>query len=879
MESLDVVAFYNDSDSSRLRLASTNFFVQCHSLDSSRNYAVKDIRRFVEDSMADFNEAISSISTSEIRPENIRESVLQIVVDENRDKGNNPFNLVAAAKIFVRCWEDMKNSMDHYFYTVKMSVNGVLCDNICCVLSSSGRLMFVNEDFSLSCRPSTFTLTRMRLVNHKNIVECEFSVQNQVYSTSFGIWLYPSSDRLVVMDIDGTVTRSDVRGYIQSVYWGNYSYIHPGVPSFLRFLIESCRFQVIFLSSRPIAHQRETRNLLMGMKEYKSDDVVPVFECPLFLNTEKIIKAAINELIYRNSEHFKKGVLSDIALAHSLVLNSCIKEEPSMAEFSNTANICCVPPTDYPLPALSQSPFFLSVNESSMTGLDDETHRSLDSNVAPDVNNYGNMEEKEKSSSVFYSVSSNSSSSQMNVSPCPSTPSYSKSRLLCANSPSNVTESPTMSEQIEDRMPSSIRVDAVDLDISLDGNIKDEAVETAKSGEHDVCDINTHFESVNISSLSLMDVNKINCMDNLEHLDHLDHLECQKGHQSSVDENCGLIISSHEDDGVVPSSRSSNDVIVADDTDNSDHSENNRCISSESCLKPFEIRDDYFEINNSLQERISTCSNNGNISTLDDIPEQSGGNGHTRIYNKDMTTTKDDNDNGVTNDDADEMVDSLERKQDQCSDKLPCPFVLGIGNRESDVKAYLRCHIPIILLIDTSSNIRLVLRDDPSTYQFLSSPLLLSSSSAKTSSAPNNTFNSVSSSTMEMDDVERHEKASSIDDNSTSKHVRIEATDNGEKKGFRRHLWKLNTFLFEDSGSSSSTNSNTNSNHNHNSNNSTSTMSGLSSKEMNRQPAGGIQNRGPHVHSTLFQGYSDARLLEFLEKKVNEIDRTIQKDL
>lgn len=45
------------------------------------------------------------------------------------------------------------------------------------------------------------------------------------------------SDRLVVVDIDGTLTRSDVRGYVETVYLGVYDHIHLGVADFLNEMV------------------------------------------------------------------------------------------------------------------------------------------------------------------------------------------------------------------------------------------------------------------------------------------------------------------------------------------------------------------------------------------------------------------------------------------------------------------------------------------------------------------------------------------------------------------------------------------------------------------------------------------------------------------
>lgn len=52
---------------------------------------------------------------------------------------------------------------------------------------------------------------------------------------------------------------SDVRGYLETVYLGYYSYIHEGIVSFLDYLVQRHGYHVIFLTSRPITHKAETR--------------------------------------------------------------------------------------------------------------------------------------------------------------------------------------------------------------------------------------------------------------------------------------------------------------------------------------------------------------------------------------------------------------------------------------------------------------------------------------------------------------------------------------------------------------------------------------------------------------------------------------------
>lgn len=144
-------------------------------------------------------------------------------------------------------------------------------------------------------------------------------------SIGFNIFTYKSSDKLVVMDIDGTVTISDVRGYFESVFLGVYSYVHQGVVSFLNMLEETYQLKIIFLTSRPLSHYMETKALLRNVRDtfYEVDthgkkgkrqvkSTVEMPEAPVFCNLTSISSAVYGELIAKTTVSFKSGVLLDI---------------------------------------------------------------------------------------------------------------------------------------------------------------------------------------------------------------------------------------------------------------------------------------------------------------------------------------------------------------------------------------------------------------------------------------------------------------------------------------------------------------------------------------------------------------------------------------
>jgi hypothetical protein len=138
--------------------------------------------------------------------------------------------------------------------------------------------------------------------------------------TTFGLFLYPLYTKFAVVDIDGTITISDVRGYVESVFLGMYTHVHEGVVRFLKVLEENFGYSLIFLTSRPLAHQEETRLLLANARDFDLDvngkkcidHTLQISRSPLFVNLKSVTKAVYGEVIAKSSGDFKAGVLKAV---------------------------------------------------------------------------------------------------------------------------------------------------------------------------------------------------------------------------------------------------------------------------------------------------------------------------------------------------------------------------------------------------------------------------------------------------------------------------------------------------------------------------------------------------------------------------------------
>ncbi len=75
-----------------------------------------------------------------------------------------------------------------------------------------------------SVTPSQAMMLSFNLEFGKNHIVCWH--RSTGIAKEFNIWKYHSTEKLVIMDIDGTITKSDITGYIQTVYMGMYSHVH-----------------------------------------------------------------------------------------------------------------------------------------------------------------------------------------------------------------------------------------------------------------------------------------------------------------------------------------------------------------------------------------------------------------------------------------------------------------------------------------------------------------------------------------------------------------------------------------------------------------------------------------------------------------------------
>ncbi|XP_053211842.1 phosphatidate phosphatase LPIN3-like [Panonychus citri] len=138
--------------------------------------------------------------------------------------------------------------------------------------------------------------------------EAIFSVTTAYQGTArceCSIYLWNHDDKIVVSDIDGTITRSDILGHILPVIGKDWA--QSGVANLFNKIVDN-GYKILYLSARAIGQAKITREYLKSVRQ--GDFYLP--DGPLLLSPTSLISALRREVIEKKPEEFKIKCLEDI---------------------------------------------------------------------------------------------------------------------------------------------------------------------------------------------------------------------------------------------------------------------------------------------------------------------------------------------------------------------------------------------------------------------------------------------------------------------------------------------------------------------------------------------------------------------------------------
>jgi phosphatidate phosphatase PAH1 len=163
---------------------------------------------------------------------------------------------------------------------------------------------------------SSEELKRLGLISEMNVVDFVVRDWPEIYLRG-KIYLWPQDSRIIISDIDGTLTKSDLMGHICQLFGTDWT--RGGVVSFYNNLHEK-GYRILYLTARSLGQVDTTREYLMQIKQQGA--WLP--DGPLFLNPVGMVTALVSELSKKSKDFKIRALLELKGLFHDNPFHSGI---------------------------------------------------------------------------------------------------------------------------------------------------------------------------------------------------------------------------------------------------------------------------------------------------------------------------------------------------------------------------------------------------------------------------------------------------------------------------------------------------------------------------------------------------------------------------
>ncbi|KAF8639669.1 hypothetical protein AX17_000933 [Amanita inopinata Kibby_2008] len=158
--------------------------------------------------------------------------------------------------------------------------------------------------FAKTLRLTSDQLKGLDLQPGANSITFSLSASGAIACTA-RIFLWDSTDLVVISDIDGTITKSDGLGHVFAMIGRDWT--HLGVAKLFSDIVRN-DYKIMYLTSRAIGQADATRYYLKGIKQ--NDYQLP--EGPVIMSPDRLMASLHREVIMRKPEVFKMACLRDI---------------------------------------------------------------------------------------------------------------------------------------------------------------------------------------------------------------------------------------------------------------------------------------------------------------------------------------------------------------------------------------------------------------------------------------------------------------------------------------------------------------------------------------------------------------------------------------
>ena len=160
------------------------------------------------------------------------------------------------------------------------------------IVSDSGNFQFKSCDRSPSPSPYLMSSQDLKELNlQKGMNKAKYVCKELDEVIEFNIFLYSEDEKIVLTDIDGTITESDIKGHVFSFL--GLSCHHQGVVSLYDGLA-SRGYQVVYLTGRSMAQKEDSKTYLFSTLKNQEGKTLP--PGPLISSPSSFISVLIAEI-------------------------------------------------------------------------------------------------------------------------------------------------------------------------------------------------------------------------------------------------------------------------------------------------------------------------------------------------------------------------------------------------------------------------------------------------------------------------------------------------------------------------------------------------------------------------------------------------------
>ncbi|TYJ39944.1 hypothetical protein E1A91_A04G104500v1 [Gossypium mustelinum] len=172
--------------------------------------------------------------------------------------------------------------------------------------TSSGRIESPGKQFVRTNIPTNEQIASLNLKNGQNMIT--FSFFSRVLGTQqveAHLYLWKWNAKIVISDVDGTITKSDVLGQFMPLVGRDWT--QSGVANLFSAIKEN-GYQLLFLSARAIVQAYLTRSFLLNLKQ----DGKALPSGPVVISPDGLFPSLYREVIRRTPHEFKIACLKNI---------------------------------------------------------------------------------------------------------------------------------------------------------------------------------------------------------------------------------------------------------------------------------------------------------------------------------------------------------------------------------------------------------------------------------------------------------------------------------------------------------------------------------------------------------------------------------------